>query len=98
MRQIAGLTALVALLLPAACSAESEPAPAPAFPPAASVESSASAELADDPPGTLACAALAGAVTDASLMERGVVAGIVEASATADAPVADAAQIGRAHV
>ena len=46
----------------------------------------------DDPPGSLACAALQRAVTKATLMDTGVVDTIVRASRTADAPVADAAE------
>ncbi len=52
----------------------------------------------DDPPGTLACAALARAIAESSLMNAGVVDGIVRAAATADAPVADAAdRLATAH-
>ncbi|MFF5084296.1 hypothetical protein ACFY36_45240 [Actinoplanes sp. NPDC000266] len=90
MRQIAGCLALAALLVPAGCS--SKPAPTPAVSTAATSAPSAAAEIADDPPGTLTCTALAAAVADASLMQEGVVDGIVNVSATADAPVADAAQ------
>jgi hypothetical protein len=47
--------------------------------------------MADDPPGTVTCAQLAVAITAGSLMAPGVVDGIVAASRTADAPLADAA-------
>jgi hypothetical protein len=46
----------------------------------------------DDPPGSLACAALQRAVNRATLMDPGVVDAIVRGSRTADAPVADAAE------
>ncbi len=46
----------------------------------------------DDPPGSVACARLAQAIADASLMDDGVVAGVAAVSATADAPIADAAE------
>jgi hypothetical protein len=50
------------------------------------------AEASGALPGTRTCAALTAAITQATLMEPGVVAHIVAAAATADAPVADAAQ------
>lgn len=53
---------------------------------------SAGAAPVDDPPGTITCARLAAAITDASLMTPGVIDEIARTSATADAPVADAAQ------
>ena len=53
------------------------------------VEPSAAPE---DTPGLNACAALKAAVADATLMTPGVVDAIVQASATADAPVTDAAR------
>jgi hypothetical protein len=57
-----------------------------------------SAGVADDPPGTATCAQLADAVTAGSLMTVGVVDGIVAASRTADAPLADAAaRLGAAY-
>ena len=46
----------------------------------------------DDPPGSIACARLGAAIAAGSFMTAGVVDGIVAASATADAPVADAAR------
>jgi hypothetical protein len=52
----------------------------------------------NDPPGAIACAKLAAAITHASLMEDGVVADIATASTEADAPLADAAQrLASAH-
>ncbi|GIF06722.1 hypothetical protein [Actinoplanes siamensis] len=74
-------------------------------PPSASVGSAwpaprplASAPAADNPPGLLTCRQLAVAVRDASLMEPGVIQGILAASKTADAPVADAARaLGEAY-
>ena len=51
-----------------------------------------SVEPSGAPPGTLTCAELGGAIQRASLMQPGVVDGIVRTSGTADAPVADAAQ------
>jgi hypothetical protein len=64
------------------------PSPAALSP---SPDVSVSAE-ADDPPGSIACARLADAIADASLMDDGVVAGVAAVSATADAPIADAAE------
>jgi hypothetical protein len=46
----------------------------------------------DDPPGMITCAQLAEAIKGGTLMEPGVVEGIVNSSQTADAPVADAAE------
>ncbi|MGW4945506.1 hypothetical protein ACWEOZ_28390 [Actinoplanes sp. NPDC004185] len=75
----------------AACSS---PAPEPASPPPAGASSAPapSATPVDEPPGAIACGKAVRAVSDASLMNPGVVADITAASATADAPVADAAQ------
>jgi hypothetical protein len=50
------------------------------------------AEVSGAPPGTRTCSDLTTAITRATLMDPGVVARIAAASATADAPVADAAQ------
>ncbi|WP_436523134.1 hypothetical protein [Actinoplanes sp. HUAS TT8] len=84
----------VALLLSAGLAAcgddqtPGSPAPAP----------SASSAPVDDPPGLLTCRALATAVREASLMQPGVIQGIVAVSGTADAPVADAATaLGQAY-
>jgi hypothetical protein len=60
--------------------------------PAAPSASAADIPSVDDPPGLLACAVLRRAVTEATLMDPGVVDAIVRASRTADAPVADAAE------
>ncbi|BFU46707.1 hypothetical protein [Krasilnikovia sp. MM14-A1004] len=84
----------VALLAPllAGCSGGGTAPPATTPSPA-----SASAAV-DDPPGTITCAKLARAIADATLMQPGVVDDIVAASATADAPVADAARrLGEAY-
>jgi hypothetical protein len=48
--------------------------------------------MADDPAGAVTCAQLAVAIAAGSLMTPGVVDGIVAASWTADAPLADAAR------
>lgn len=48
--------------------------------------------LVDEPPGSLTCGELKTAVNGATLMEPGVVDGIVRISSTADAPVADSAR------
>ncbi|MBG0563021.1 hypothetical protein [Actinoplanes aureus] len=45
----------------------------------------------DDPPGLITCLEVAAALRDATLMDPGVVDRIAASSATADAPVADAA-------
>jgi len=80
------LTLAVAVLLVGGCSDTPEtPGPTPA----PSISVSAAEE---DPPGAQACAALAQAIDDSSLMTAGVVDGIARASGTADAPVADAAE------
>src|SRR3954469_19809072 len=47
---------------------------------------------ADNPPGSIACGRLAAAIAAGSFMTSGVVDGIVAASATADAPLANAAR------
>ena len=53
---------------------------------------------ADNPPGSIACGRLAAAIAAGSFMSPGVVDGIVAASATADAPLADAARrLGNAY-
>ncbi len=78
-------------MLLAGCSGVEEK-PAPPSSPSVSPPASASPPPVDDPPGTLACAALAEAIADSSLMTPGIVDGIAGASATADAPVADAAE------
>ncbi|WP_127504458.1 hypothetical protein [Actinoplanes solisilvae] len=67
-------------------AAPQEAAPAPASSPAAP------SAAVDDPPGALTCAALATAIAQSSLMVAGVVDDVVRSSATADAPVADAAE------
>ena len=67
------------------CSDDTTPAAAPT----PTVEESTAPE---DRPGLNACAALKAAVADATLMTPGVVDAIVQASATADAPVTDAAR------
>jgi hypothetical protein len=75
----------------AGCSGDEPAAPTVATPAAAaSATPSASTEI-DDPPGTITCHRLVAAITDATLMDPGVVAAIAAAGATADAPVADAA-------
>ena len=98
------LPAVIAAFVLAGCSADDEPAtpvPAPVSPSGASAASASSAASAnaagepaqaDEPPGTITCARLAVAVTGATLMNPGVVEEIARTSATADAPVADAAQ------
>jgi hypothetical protein len=53
---------------------------------------SASQGAVDEPPGARTCSLLAAAIKGATVMLPGVVGDIVLASATADAPVADAAQ------
>ena len=79
---------LATVLLLSACSEADRPAAiAPSAPPPASVEPSA----AEDVPGATACGALAAAISDATLMNPGVVEAITAASTTADAPITDAA-------
>ncbi|GIM94578.1 hypothetical protein [Paractinoplanes toevensis] len=57
------------------------------------VTASASAGSASaDPPGSVSCAQLAVAIDAGGLMNAGVVDGIVNASRTADTPLADAAE------
>jgi hypothetical protein len=87
--------ALVGGSMIAACSRS---APEPSSPPPAEASSAstgpaeASSAPVDEPPGVIACGKAVRAVSEASLMNPGVVADITAASATADAPVADAAQ------
>ena len=78
--------ALLGLVLLAGCSGNPQHVVSP------SMGAAASGGPADEPPGKLACKSLSGAVDAATLMNPGVVDGIVRASGTADAPVADAAQ------
>jgi len=53
---------------------------------------------ADNPPGSIACARLAAAAAAGSFMTPGVIDEIVAATATADAPLADAAhRLGEAY-
>ncbi|MBL7260453.1 hypothetical protein [Paractinoplanes lichenicola] len=81
------LALALAIALVGGCSDDHEAPPArPAAP------STATSTAEEDPPGAEACAALAQAIEDSSLMTAGVVDGIVRASGTADAPVADAAE------
>ncbi|WP_250035717.1 hypothetical protein [Paractinoplanes maris] len=87
---------IVALLLVAGCSREQQPTQPEPVPPSSAAPSSALP--VDDPPGTLTCTALAAAIADSSLMTPGIVDAIVRSSATADAPVADAAErLGSAY-
>jgi hypothetical protein len=86
----AALLGLAVLIAGAACSRSASPAAQPSPEPSASL--AGSPRVADDPPGSLACAALRKAVSRATLMDAGVVDAIVRASRTADAPVADAAE------
>jgi hypothetical protein len=84
-RSLTAVLLLVLLALGASCSDEpdprtgAEPSPSPSAP-------------ADDPPGALTCGQVVTAVREGTLMVPGVVMDIAAASATADAPVADAAQ------
>ncbi|MEV6487571.1 hypothetical protein AB0M20_02870 [Actinoplanes sp. NPDC051633] len=74
----------------AGCSADEPAAPPPAS--ARSAPVPADPPATEDVPGTLTCGALASAINDATLMNPGVVDAIVAASASADAPIADAAR------
>jgi hypothetical protein len=94
MRQIT-LICTLGFVLSGCSNADTPAATTPVVPSPAAVSPSVALSaggVVDDPPGSLACALLADAVADASLMDDGVAAGIVRASATADAPVADAAE------
>jgi hypothetical protein len=83
---------LVCLLL-AGCGSEAGPAGVPVMESPSVVPS-----VSDDPPGSLACARLGTAIGQGSFMTPGVVDEIVAASATADAPLADAAsRLGDAY-
>jgi len=87
---------LIAGFVAAGCSVDDRgtPAPTPApvvAPPNASGQPNLSAPV-DDPPGAMTCGRVVRAVRDATLMVPGVVTDVVQASDTADAPVADAAQ------
>lgn len=93
------VTALAVVLTLGGCSSGS-PSPAPAGSAAGDHAPFPSPSMApiDDPPGVNTCKLLVAAVNGATLMEPGVVDAIVDASGTADAPVADAAQrLGTAH-
>jgi PBP1b-binding outer membrane lipoprotein LpoB len=73
-------------VLLAGCSDEAAPAPA------ASPTVAAAPSQVEETPGLQACRTLTTAVEDGTLMNPGVVDRVVRASATADAPVSDAAQ------
>ncbi|WP_244875967.1 hypothetical protein [Winogradskya consettensis] len=79
------LAALLGLL--GACTADTARTTAPAPAPSPSVS-----PAVDEPPGSLACAKVIAAVRDATVMMPGVADTILQATGTADAPVADAAQ------
>jgi hypothetical protein len=85
---------LPALVLTLGCSALSAGCSDDATPPPPASASAAPAEspAVEETPGLRACGTLWTAVDDGTLMTPGVVDGIVRASTTADAPVADAAQ------
>ncbi len=90
MRPVAVVAVLVMLTGLAGCTGDDpDPAGPVAEPPPAS---SAPAEFTDDPPGAIACGQVVTAVRDASLLTPGVIDAVAAAAATADAPVADAAQ------
>lgn len=92
------VTLAAALLLVAGCGHDKSSPPAkqspatsaPTQPPAP--PSVPTAEVSGALPGTRTCAELSTAIAQATLMDPGVVGGIVAAASTADAPVADAAQ------
>ncbi|MFI7598905.1 hypothetical protein [Actinoplanes sp. NPDC049681] len=63
----------------------------PALVAASLAPSPASLAPADEPPGTIACGRIAEAVKAGTLMQPGVITGVNASTATADAPVADAA-------
>ncbi|WP_203787911.1 hypothetical protein [Paractinoplanes rishiriensis] len=91
LRAAAVFVLLCALV--AACGAD-HPAPSEVptgSAPSAGGPSGAGAGVADEPPGMIACARLAESIEDGSLMTPGVVDGVLAASETADAPVADSA-------
>ncbi|GLW30754.1 hypothetical protein [Actinoplanes regularis] len=93
MPRLAPFVALALIVGMTGCADEKSPGPSPSGP-----STIVSPAPVDDPPGLLTCRHLAMAVRDASLMEPGVVQDIVATSATADAPVADAATaLGRAY-
>ena len=91
---------VLAAVLLAGCSAPAEApktAPAPSAgasagaPAGASAGAPAGASAVDEPPGTLACHKIGEAARAGSLMQPGVVTDVTRSTATADAPVADAA-------
>lgn len=95
-------TLAAALLLVAGCARDKSSPPVKQSPAQSAAPSAAAqppappsvptAEASGALPGTRTCAALGTAITQATLMDPGVVGGIVAAAATADAPVSDAAQ------
>ncbi|MFC7532543.1 hypothetical protein [Actinoplanes sp. GCM10030250] len=70
-----------------------EPAPGAVASPSGSAAPTTSSDAAqiDDPPGLITCREVAAALRDATLLDDGVVDRIRDTSATADAPVTDAA-------
>jgi len=102
MRLLIGLACLLLAGCGGAGGGGDRPAESPSVPVAASASglSAAPTELLpsvigsgdDNPPGSIACGRLAAAIAAGSFMTPGVADGIVAASATADAPLADAAR------
>ncbi|MEV4706453.1 hypothetical protein [Actinoplanes sp. NPDC049316] len=87
---------LCALALAASLAGCSDPAPEAAGPtpapsPAPSPEPSGSA-VVDEPPGTAACGKISEALRAGTIMQPGMVTDVSRSTATADAPVADAAR------
>jgi len=80
-RSLSVLVVLAAAL--GGCTSDGVDEPAPSVAPSAAAE---------DPPGALACGKVVVAVRDGTVMTAGVADAIRQASTTADAPVADAAQ------
>jgi hypothetical protein len=93
------VTALAVLLAVGGCSSGSRsPAPVASAVGDHAPFPSPSMAAIDEPPGTNTCKLLVAAINGATLMEPGVVDAIVAASATADAPLADAAtRLGAAY-
>ena len=80
------------MLVTALVTGCSAPTAAPTTAPAPSAGASTGASaVPDEPPGTVACGKISEAARAGTLMQPGVVTDVYRSTATADAPVADAA-------
>lgn len=84
MTRLLPVCAALAVALAAGCSDSPSPSPSTAPSPSAPA-------VVDEPPGALACGKIGEAARAGTLMQPGVVTDVNRSTATADAPVAEAA-------